>query len=84
MMQASLDELLRALSGPGMMEHMNVFARWTKHSGTPEELESLRYVEARMREYGFHTDLILHDAYISIPGKAQVDVAGQEFGCTTH
>jgi hypothetical protein len=67
-----------------MMEHMDVFARWTKHSGTPEELESLNYVEARMREYGYTTDLILHDAYISLPGKAQVVVADRTFDCITH
>jgi N-acetylated-alpha-linked acidic dipeptidase len=84
MTQVSLDTPLRALSGQSMMEHMNVFARFTKHSGTPEELESLRYVEERMREYGFSTDLILHDAYISLPGQAQVIVADQTIDCITH
>jgi hypothetical protein len=84
MMQASLENLLSSLSGPVMMEHMDVFARFTKHSGTPEELESLKYVEARMRDYAYSTNLILHDAYISLPGKAKVVVTGQDVGCITH
>jgi hypothetical protein len=84
MNNASLETLLGALSGPTMMEHMEVFARWTKHSGTPEELESLKYVEARMREYGFTTSLILHDAYISLPSKAEVIITDEHLGCITH
>ncbi len=84
MKNASLETLLGALSGPAMMEHMEVFARWTKHSGTPEELESLKYVEARIREYGFATNLIRHDAYISLPGKAEVIVTDERFSCITH
>jgi hypothetical protein len=84
MTQASLGSLLGTLSGPAMMQHMDVFARWTKHSGTPEELESLRYVEERMRDYGFSTNLILHDAYISLPGRARVTAGNEQFNCITH
>jgi hypothetical protein len=84
MTQALLNTLLGTLSGSTMMKHMDVFARWTKHSGTPEELESLRYVEDRMRDYGFSTDLILHDAYISLPGRARVTAGNEQFNCITH
>jgi len=84
MTRSHLETLLTSLSGPLMMEHMDVFARWTKHSGTPEELESLRYVERRMQEYGFTTNLLLHDAYISLPGPAKVVANGRTFACITH
>jgi hypothetical protein len=57
----SLD-LIGSVDGPLMMEHMAEFAKWRKESGVPEELKSLEYVEARMKEYGYSTELILHDA----------------------
>lgn len=77
-------ELIGAVDGPLMMEHMAEFAKWRKESGVPEELKSLEYVEARMKEYGFRTELILHDAYISLPGKAVVHAPGGDIRCITH
>lgn len=76
--------LVGAVDGPLMMEHMTEFAKWRKESGVPEELKSLEYVEARMKEYGFRTQLILHDAYISLPGKAVVHAPGGDIRCITH
>jgi hypothetical protein len=67
-----------------MMAHLDVFARRVKLSGTPEELESFRYLEATLREYGFATQLILHDAYISLPGAAALQVDGTAIRCITH
>jgi N-acetylated-alpha-linked acidic dipeptidase len=72
------------LDGPRMWKHLEVFDRWTKYSGSPEERESLKYVEAEMKAYGFATSLILHDAYISLPGAASVNVGGETFTCITH
>ncbi|MCR9138205.1 MAG: M28 family metallopeptidase [Alphaproteobacteria bacterium] len=77
-------EIIAAVDGPRMMAHMEEFARWRKESGVPEELESLAYVEARMKEYGYATELILHDAYISLPGKAAVEMEGDTLRCITH
>ena len=67
-----------------MMAHLDVFARRVKLSGTPEEMESFRYLEATLREYGFATQLILHDAYISLPGAAALQVDGTAISCITH
>lgn len=67
-----------------MMAHLEVFARRVKLSGSPEELESFRYLEATLGDYGFATDLILHDAYISLPGAASLDVDGSAIRCITH
>ncbi len=77
-------QLIGAVSGPLMMEHMEEFAKWRKESGVPEELKSLEYVEARMKEYGFATQLILHDAYITLPSKAAVKTPFGEIRCITH
>ena len=81
---AGFSDLVPKLDGPRMWKHLEVFDRWTKYSGSPEELESLKYVEAEMKAYGFATSLVLHDAYISLPGKASVRVANEEFTCITH
>ncbi len=67
--------LVAETDGGGMMEHMREFERWTKHAGTPEERESLSYCEGVLREYGYETSLIEHDAYISLPGPGRVGVA---------
>lgn len=77
-------DLIAAVNGPLMMEHMEEFAKWRKESGVPEELKSLDYVERRMKEYGFDTELILHDAYISLPGKASVKSPAGPIRCITH
>jgi hypothetical protein len=70
---------------PGvMMEHLAVFARFVKLSGTAEELESFRYLESTLRSYGYRTELTRHDAYISLPGAARVVVDGLGFRCITH
>lgn len=75
---------IEAVSGPLMMGHMEEFAKWRKEAGVPEELKSLDYIEARMRDYGFTTELILHDAYISLPGKASVKTPDGPVRCITH
>lgn len=76
--------LCNAVSGPVLMAHMREFARWIKLSGTPEELQSLGYVQDRMNEYGYRTSRIMHDAYISLPGAARVDVDNQSLSSITH
>jgi N-acetylated-alpha-linked acidic dipeptidase len=81
---STLHRICNAVSGPVMMQHMREFARWTKHAGTAEELQSLRYMQARFDEYGFRTEMLLHDAYISLPGAARVVVDGQALTCITH
>jgi peptidase M28-like protein len=67
-----------------LMAHMQQFARWMKLSGTADELESLKYVRAKMKEYGFRTTLLSHDAYISLPVTARVSVDGEELRSITH
>ncbi|WP_331376155.1 M28 family peptidase [Sinorhizobium chiapasense] len=64
--------------------HIAEFGRRIKLSGTPEELESFRYLEREMASYGYHTELLLHDAYISLPGRARVEANGESLRCITH
>jgi hypothetical protein len=67
-----------------LMAHITEFARRVKLSGTPEELESFRYLQARMDSYGYRTQLLFHDAFISLPGAAKVEIYGENLRCITH
>ena len=66
--------LCNAVDGSVLLGHLREFARWIKLSGTPDEMQSLSYVQDRMNEYGYRTDRIMHNAYISLPGASRVDV----------
>ena len=79
-----LSELSGQVDGRLLMTHLAEFARWTKHAGTPTELASLNYVRTTFESYGYKTELILHDAYISLPGAAHIEVAGERFVCITQ
>ena len=78
MPDATLATLTDAVSGPAMFAHLREFARWVKLSGTPDEMQSLHYVRAQLNSYGFRTEIVLHDAYISLPGPARVGRALRE------
>ena len=67
------ESLLGAVDTDALMQHVREFARRVKLSGTPEERESFRYLQICMEEYGYRTTLLLHDAYISLPGSSRVD-----------
>lgn len=67
-----------------MMADLEVLSGWTKHAGTASEAESLRFLERLMVEAGFATHILSHDAYISLPGKAELTVGQRQFRCITH
>ncbi len=67
-----------------LMAHCGAFARHVKLSGSPEELESMRYVQAQMDAAGYRTTLLSHDAYISLPGAARVEADGRALTAITH
>ncbi|CDP52046.1 hypothetical protein [Devosia sp. DBB001] len=74
-----------AVDGDIMWRHLEEFAKYEKEAGTPGELESLRYCEDVMRSYGYRTELLSHEAYISLPKPgASVKVGGVEVGAITH
>lgn len=70
------EELLSEVSGPALMEATRAIARWVRLSGEPDELESFRWIERRLAQYGFETELLHHPAYISLPESARLAVAG--------
>jgi hypothetical protein len=81
---ADYQELREQVSASRMWAHLELFDKHRKEAGSPGELESIRYVEGVMRAAGYATELILHDAYISLPGPARVSVGNHAFGAITH
>lgn len=79
-----IDGLCADVSADAMTRHLEEFAKRVKLSGTPEELESFHYLRAMLDSYGYRTDLILHDAYISLPGKARIEIEAETPDCITH
>jgi N-acetylated-alpha-linked acidic dipeptidase len=79
-----LSKTIEELSEQRLMAHVEEFARWTKHAGTSEELESLRYVQREIESYGYETELLRHDAYISLPSDARLEALGRTLRCQTH
>ncbi len=82
--ETSLQRRCGAVDGAMLMRHIGEFARWIKLSGSEGEADSLRYVQGRLDEYGFATQLLHHDAYISLPGQALVQVDNVALRCITH
>ncbi len=73
-----------AVSAKELMRHCAEFAKRVKLSGTPEELESFRYLKSCLELYGYRTELLSHDAYISLPGPSRVEADGRELKSITH
>ncbi len=73
-----------SVDGAAMMGHLGLLARWVKLSGTAEEAESLRYLRSVLDGYGYRTSWLEHDAYISLPGAARVEVDGCALRAITH
>ena len=77
-------ELVEQVSGERLMGHCAGFARYEKLSGSGAELKSLGEVEAALAGAGFRTTLLMHDAYISLPGPASVVADGAALTAITH
>jgi hypothetical protein len=77
-------DLCKGVDGATMMRHLGQLARWVKLSGTAEEAESLRYLRSVLDGYGYNTSWLEHDAYISLPISAHVEMDGVELKAITH
>ncbi|MCK4207099.1 M28 family peptidase [Brucella pituitosa] len=80
----ALAALKSDVSGARLMKTVGNMARWTKLAGTQPELESLETLRAELIDAGYRVSLILHDAYISLPGKASLRIGTQDYKCITH
>ncbi len=79
-----MTDLVDHVSAERLMGHCAGFARYEKLSGSAAELTSLREVEAALREAGFRTEILMHEAFISLPGPASVLADGAALTAITH
>lgn len=78
---------LELVSRERLMAFNEAIAQWERLSGTPAELESARYIEAQLAAMGFASRILMHDAYISLPGRASLEIESpsrQSLECITH
>lgn len=83
-MSAPAAALTSTVSGVELMRHVQAFAGRVKLSGTHEELESFHYLKSQLDGLGFRTRLLAHDAFISLPGPAGVEVGNAALVAITH
>jgi hypothetical protein len=84
MTTTDIQGLCDAVDSAGMMRQLEQLARWVKLSGTAEEAESLDFIRGLLDGYGYRTTLLEHDAYISLPLAARVEVDGRTLKAITH
>jgi hypothetical protein len=78
-------DLLSAVSAADLMALTAAIASEVRLSGSAEERRALTFIEEQLARAGFRTRLIEHDAYISLPGPARLEVAGLgAIECITH
>src|SRR5438093_6917986 len=79
--------LVDSVSTDRLMEDTREIARWVRLSGSPEERRAFAYIERRLREAGLRTQLLEHDALISLPQSAalrRLEPDPGEIPCITH
>jgi hypothetical protein len=75
---------MNEVNGENLMTFTENIAKEVRHSGSEEELRAFRYVQNQLEGYGIETNLQFHNAYISLPIKANLKVNGNELPCITH
>ncbi len=79
--------IVDAVSGERLMEDTRAIASQVRLSGSAEERQAFTYIERRLRDAGLRTQMFEHDALISLPQAATLqilDVGSGEIPCITH
>jgi Peptidase family M28 len=76
--------LAEDLTADRLLELTRNISQEVRLSGTEEELRSAKYVKGVLEAAGVETMLTFHDAYISLPGPAEIRVGDEKFACITH
>ncbi|MDR7481174.1 MAG: M28 family peptidase [Armatimonadota bacterium] len=80
-------DAIAAVSGPRLMAYTRDITRWVRLSGEPDERRAFEYVEGVLRGLGLRTQLLEHDAFISLPGPARLRITSpvrELLPCITH
>jgi len=77
----------QAVSASKLMEYTRGIARWVRMSGSEDEAKAFDYLDTVLRGFGLEVRRYQHDALISWPGPASLEVAGlppRPVECITH
>lgn len=79
--------MVDAVSSERLMEDTRAIASRVRLSGSAEERQAFAYIERRLQDAGLRTQQYEHDALISLPQTATLqllDVSAGEIPCITH
>jgi hypothetical protein len=78
-------QLLDDVSRERLMAVTGELAGWVRHSGTAAELEAAEHLRRLLDGWGLRTELLTHDAYISLPVAAHLETEdGARLPAITH
>jgi hypothetical protein len=86
-MDATEQALRDAVSLDNLTRHNAAIAKGVRLSGSADEAEAFAYIAAQCRSYGMAVEQYAIDAYVSLPGAAELSVVapeGRELPCITH
>jgi len=78
---------LGAVSAENLTRFNTAIAQWTRLSGSEDERRAAEYVDEQLKGFGYDSRIVMHDAYISLPGAASLRITSpkaQELFCITH
>ncbi|MFC1816524.1 M28 family peptidase [Thermodesulfobacteriota bacterium] len=67
-------KVLAEYSSDEVRRHLEYLTTLTRMAGTEDELRAARYITGKLDEYGVDSDIYEFDAYISHPGKAELEI----------
>ena len=80
-------KVLAEYSSDEIRKHLEYLTALTRIAGTEDELSAAKYIKGKLEEYGIDSEIYEFDAYISHPGKAELEVLSpvqKSFPCLAH
>ncbi len=80
-------KVLAEYSSDEVRKHLEYLTTLIRIAGTEDELKAAEYIKGKLEEYGIDTEIYEFDAYISHPGKAELEIISpvqKSFPCLAH
>lgn len=80
-------KVLAEYSSDEVKKNLEYLTTLTRIAGTEDELKAAEYIKAKLEEYGIDAKIYEFDAYISHPGKAELEILSpvqKFFPCLAH
>lgn len=76
--------VLESISAERLMADTEAIAQWVRLSGSQDERRAFEYVGETLTEMGLEPELHLAPAYVSLPERATLRIAGEDLTAITH